>query len=230
MTIDDSVQLLSRRFPQFPQSVNYDVDNKGNDFCEVCLQNGKNPMFPVTITVKEAGCLISVGRVQNVTGTACVPVEDIIPAIEDIVNGRVIFVFGYANDEKLQDDTTGDSNIVASAKFKAYWKIISGYSLRILLLANGKLTGEDGAKTVTVHYSISRDGSAILGYRSDTDSIGDEAEIGNYSPDYTNQVFSTVGSSEFEIVTVSESLDVWSGGVANGELTTVISLRVEVLN
>ena len=132
--------------------------------------------------------------------------------------------------EKLQDDTTGDSNIVASAKFKAYWKIISGYSLRILLLANGKLTGEDGAKTVTVHYSISRDGSAILGYRSDTDSIGDEAEIGNYSPDYTNQVFSTVGSSEFEIVTVSESLDVWSGGVANGELTTVISLRVEVLN
>ena len=104
MTIDDSVQLLSKRFSQFPQSVNHDVDNKGNDFCEVCLQNGKNPMFPVTITVKEAGCLISVGRVQNVTGTACVPVENIIPAIEDIVNGRVIFVFGYANDEKLQDD------------------------------------------------------------------------------------------------------------------------------
>ena len=132
--------------------------------------------------------------------------------------------------EKLQDDTTGDSNIVASAKFKAYWKIISGYSLRILLLANGKLTGEDGAKTVTVHYSISRDGSAILGYRSDTDSIGDEAEIGNYSPDYANQVFSTVGSSEFEIVTVSENLDVWSGSVANGELTTDIRLRVEVVN
>lgn len=132
--------------------------------------------------------------------------------------------------EKLQDDTTGDSNIVASAKFKAYWKIISGYSLRILLLANGKLTGEDGAETVTVHYSISRDGSAILGYTSDTDPLGTEAEIGNYSPDYKNQVFSTVGSSEFEIVTVSESLDVWSGGVTNGELKTDIRLRVEVLN
>lgn len=130
--------------------------------------------------------------------------------------------------EKLQDDTTtGDSNIVASAKFKAYWKIISGYSLRILLLANGELKA---GKNVTVRYSISRDGSEILGYTSDTDSLGTEAEIGNYSPDYTNQVFSTVGSSEFEIVTVSENLDVWSGGVANGELTTVIRLRVEVLN
>lgn len=132
--------------------------------------------------------------------------------------------------EKLQDDTTtGDSNIVASAKFKAYWKIISGYSLRILLLANGELTGEDKAgKNVTVRYSISRDGSEILGYTSDTVSLGAEAEIGNYSPDYANQVFSTVGSSEFEIVTVSENLDVWSGSVANGELTTDIRLRVEV--
>ena len=135
--------------------------------------------------------------------------------------------------EKLQDDTTtGDSNIVASAKFKAYWKIISGYSLRILLLANGELTGEDaaGKNNVTVRYSISRDGSEILGYTSDTVSLGTEAEIGNYSPDYTNQVFSTVGSSEFEIVTVSGNLDVWSGCVVNGELKTDIRLRVEVLN
>lgn len=132
--------------------------------------------------------------------------------------------------EKQQDNTTGDANIVASAKFKAYWKIISGYSLRILLLANGKLTGEDEAKTVTVHYYISRDGSEILGYTSDTVSLGTEAEIGNYSPDYKNHVFSIVGFSEFEIVTVSENLDVWSGSVANGELKTDIRLRVEVLH
>ena len=104
MTVDESVQLIEKKFSQFEQSVNRDVDNKGKDFCEVCLQNRKNPMFPVTVTVKESGCLVSVGRVQNVTGTSCFPVENIIPAIEDIILGRVVFVFGYENQEKLEDD------------------------------------------------------------------------------------------------------------------------------
>lgn len=161
------------------------------------------------------------------------------------------YEFGFTSDNNIswnvtsplteieleRDDQTSEeqeaSVIVASARFKAYWKIISGYSLKIMLLANGSFDGVDeNDKQVHASYKISRvsDNQDILIWSEDEAVMGGvekESEIGSYSPDYANQDFSAIDSVEFEIVSSLKS-SIFSGGLS--EMTTILRLRVEVMD
>ena len=97
MNIEEKIEFLRKRHPAFGRRVLYDVDNKGNEFCEIIYPNEKNPMMPIAVSVNEEGCLISVGQISNVTGRHPITVEQAASAIDDIVNDRIIFVLGYAD-------------------------------------------------------------------------------------------------------------------------------------
>ena len=96
MNIEEKVEFLRRRHPAFGRRVLYDVDNKGNEFCEMIYPNEQNPMMPIAVSVSDEGCLVSAGQISNVTGRTPITVEQAASAIDDIVNDRIIFVLGYA--------------------------------------------------------------------------------------------------------------------------------------
>ena len=98
MNIEEKIEFLRKRHPAFGRKVLYDVDNRGHEFCEMIYPNESNPMMPVTVSVDEKGCLISVGQISNVTGDRQISVEQAASAIDDVVNDRIIFVLGYADD------------------------------------------------------------------------------------------------------------------------------------
>ena len=97
MNIEEKIEFLRKRHPAFGRKVLYDVDNRGHEFCEMIYPNENNPMMPITISVDEKGCLISVGQISNVTGDRPISVEQAASAIDDIVNDKIIFVLGYAD-------------------------------------------------------------------------------------------------------------------------------------
>lgn len=97
MNIEEKIEFLRKRHPAFGRRVLYDVDNKGNEFCEMIYPNEKNPAMPIAVSISEDGCLISVGQISNVTGRAPITVEQAASAIDDIVNDRIIFVLGYSD-------------------------------------------------------------------------------------------------------------------------------------
>lgn len=98
MNIEEKIEFLRKRHPAFGRKVLYDVDNRGHEFCEMIYPNEQNPMMPVTVSVDEKGCLISVGQISNVTGDRQISVEQAASAIDDVVNDRIMFVLGYADD------------------------------------------------------------------------------------------------------------------------------------
>ena len=97
MNIEEKIEFLRKRHPAFGRKVLYDVDNRGHEFCEMIYPNEQNPMMPVTVSVDEKGCLISVGQISNVTGDRQISVEQAASAIDDVVNDRIMFVLGYAD-------------------------------------------------------------------------------------------------------------------------------------
>ncbi len=103
MTIQDSITYLRRQFPSISPRVSCDVDSDGEDFCEIFLPNDKNANLPISITVRDDGCLFSVGRMHNVMGNKPISTEVCASAIRDVVEDRIVFVFGYKNDEDYDD-------------------------------------------------------------------------------------------------------------------------------
>lgn len=95
MNIEEKIEYLRKCYPAFGKKVMYDVDNKGNDFCEIVYPNEKQPTMPITVNISEDGCLISVGQISNVTGDRPISPEQAYSAIADILNDRIIFVLGY---------------------------------------------------------------------------------------------------------------------------------------
>lgn len=110
MTIEDTINQLRRAYPEISKKVIYDVDKKGNDFCELVLPNEKNENMPITITVNANGCLISAGRMLNVSGNSEMSAENAISAINDIVNDKIVFVYKYKNKEDFADRRVLDSS------------------------------------------------------------------------------------------------------------------------
>ena len=94
MNIEEKIEFLRRRHPAFGRKVLYDVDNRGHEFCEMIYPNESNPTMPITVSVNEKGCLISVGQISNVTGDRQISVEQAASAIDDVINDRIIFVLG----------------------------------------------------------------------------------------------------------------------------------------
>ena len=97
MNIEEKVEFLRKRHPAFGRRVLYDVDNKGNEFCEMIYPNEQNPVMPIAVSVSDEGCLVSAGQIINVTGRTPITAEQAASAIDDIVSDRIIFVLGYAD-------------------------------------------------------------------------------------------------------------------------------------
>ena len=109
MTIEDTISALRRAYPDISKKVTYDVDKKGRDFCELILPNENNENMPITITVNSNGCLISAGRMLNISGNNEMTAQSAISAIEDILNDRIVFVYKYKNNEDFDDRKILDS-------------------------------------------------------------------------------------------------------------------------
>jgi len=95
MTIQEQISYLHTRFPQFDRAVIHDTDNHGNDFCETVMPNASQPSFPITVSVTDRGCSISVGQLSDVTGSDSMTAEQTASAISDILADKIIFVLGY---------------------------------------------------------------------------------------------------------------------------------------
>ena len=95
MTIEEQVSYLQLKFPQFDKTVIHDTDNHGNNFCEAIMPNKSQPNLPLTVCVTERGCSISVGQVENVTGSTSMTAEQTCSAIRDILDDKIIFALGY---------------------------------------------------------------------------------------------------------------------------------------
>lgn len=104
MNIEEKIEYLRKKYPTFGKKVLYDVDHRGNEFCEIIYPNENNDMMPITVAVSDEGCLISVGKFSNVTGDYPISHEQAASAIDDIVSDKIIFVAGYDTDS---EDETG---------------------------------------------------------------------------------------------------------------------------
>ncbi len=105
MTIDEQISYLRSIYKGFSKHVLYDTDNKGNEFCELIYPNEKHPDMPLAVAIYEEGCLISVGKVSNVTGDYPIPCRAAASAIQDILEDRIVFVLGY----REEDDTFSEA-------------------------------------------------------------------------------------------------------------------------
>jgi hypothetical protein len=101
MNIEEKIEYLRKKHPDFGRRVLWDVDNKGNEFCELVYPNENNPSFPITVSVSDNGCHVSVGQISQVTGNRPITVEQAASAIDDVVNDRIIFVLGYKDDDDI---------------------------------------------------------------------------------------------------------------------------------
>lgn len=95
MTIDEKLTYLHKLYPEFDKKVTRDVDINGRDFCETVIPNKHIPSMPITVCITEEGCGISVGQIENVTSDDTMSPQQTASAINDIINGRIIFVLGY---------------------------------------------------------------------------------------------------------------------------------------
>ncbi len=100
MTIEEQISYLHMKFPQFDRLIIHDRDNRGRAFCETIMPNKKMPSLPLTITLAERGCSISVGPFENVTGFDTMTIEQVCSAIKDIIADKIIFVQGYKDDDE----------------------------------------------------------------------------------------------------------------------------------
>ena len=103
MTIEDSLLYLRKQFPKISPRVAYDIDDKGEEFSEIFLSNDKNISLPISVKITADGCFLSVGRMLNVMGNKPIPTEACASAIRDVIEDRIVFVFGYKNEECYAD-------------------------------------------------------------------------------------------------------------------------------
>lgn len=99
MTIEETASYFRRKFSRIPQRTCFDVDASGEDFCEITLSNDINMSLPITVTATDNGCFLSVGRMHNVMGNKPISPEACESAIRDVIEDRIVFVFGYKNEE-----------------------------------------------------------------------------------------------------------------------------------
>ena len=113
MTVEEKVRYITERFPVFAKRTNRDEDSHGNIFFDMIAENGKNPSYPLTVSVSEDGCVISVGPIANVTGGKPISHEVAVGAISDIVEDRVIFVTAFGKKDTYGVDTPSLTQVFA---------------------------------------------------------------------------------------------------------------------
>ncbi len=98
MTVEQTVEYLLTHERRFEKNALYDKDKHGRDFCEMIIPNATHPSFPITLTVTEDGCSLSVGQFENVAGSRQMTPEQALAAIDDIISDKIIFVLAYKDD------------------------------------------------------------------------------------------------------------------------------------
>ena len=113
MTVEEKVRYITARFPDFAKRTIRDENARGEEFFDMVLENSSNPSMPLTVSVNEDGCLISVGPIANITGKRPIPHEAAISAIEDVISGKVLFVMGYKGKDTYGVETPFMTQIFA---------------------------------------------------------------------------------------------------------------------
>lgn len=113
MTVEQSVEYLLLHERRFDRNGIWDKDRRGRDFCELIIKNPNLPSFPVTVTVTENGCSVSVGQLEDVANSNRMTPEQVIAAIDDILSDRIIFVLAYNKEDDLGFGTPYFSRIFA---------------------------------------------------------------------------------------------------------------------
>lgn len=137
----------------------------------------------------------------------------------------------YDREIPSTEETTG-TGIVASASFKAYWKIISGYNLDLYISSSGKFVPTDttSTSTETIEYSLYDSNNNVVLGEGRVDSVSDnyksEYLLSSHRPDYKNYQFSSAASFELDLVT-KEDLTHKFDSVKS--YSTTFTLSVEVL-
>ncbi len=103
MTIEDTLGYIRKIYPDMSKKVTYDIDKHGEDFCEVTIPNEKFPSLILTVTVSGKGCMLSCGRMLNITGEHEISAEAVCSAIDDVMCDRVVFVTKYASEAHRDD-------------------------------------------------------------------------------------------------------------------------------
>ena len=101
MTAEQSVEYLLAHSRLFERGVIRDTDRRGRDFCEMIIKNDKQPSFPITVTVTDDGCSVSVGQFEDVAGSDRMTPDEVLSAINDIIDDKIIFVLAYKDDDDI---------------------------------------------------------------------------------------------------------------------------------
>lgn len=101
MTAEQAVEYLLSHSRLFDRSVIRDTDRRGHDFCEMIIKNGSQPSFPITVTVTDDGCTLSVGQFEDVASSTRMTPDEVLAAIDDIINDKIIFVLAYKNEDDV---------------------------------------------------------------------------------------------------------------------------------
>ncbi len=101
MTAEQTAEYLLSKNRSFERNILYDIDKNGQRFCELIIQNKTHPAFPITVTVTDTGCSLSVGKFENVTGSSRMTADQALSAIDDIMLDKIIFVLGYNEEDDV---------------------------------------------------------------------------------------------------------------------------------
>ena len=113
MTLEEKVRYITARFPDFAKRTIRDENARGEEFFDMVLENSSNPSMPLTVSVNEQGCLVSVGPIANITGKRPIAADAAISAIEDVISDKIIFVMGYRGKDTYGVETPFMTQIFA---------------------------------------------------------------------------------------------------------------------
>ena len=113
MTVEQSVEYLLLHERRFERDPIWDTDRRGRQFCELLIKNVNLPSFPITVTVTENGCCVSVGQFEDVADSDRMSPDQALAAINDILEDRIIFVLAYKKDGDIGFGTPYFSRIFA---------------------------------------------------------------------------------------------------------------------
>ncbi len=101
MTAKQISEYLLSHSRRFERDAIYDTDKRGEEFCELIIKNETNPSYPITVTVTDGGCSLSVGNFSNVTDSKRMTPDQTLSAIEDIIEDKIIFALGYRENDDI---------------------------------------------------------------------------------------------------------------------------------
>ena len=70
-------------------------------FCEMVIKNENQPNFPITVSVTENGCTLSVGQFEDVASSNKMTPDEVLSAINDVIADKIIFVLAYKGEDDL---------------------------------------------------------------------------------------------------------------------------------